>query len=324
MSLELPDIYFEPKWGKLYEKKDEGKHSYFIFDDEFGKVYYSFVKREISIKLEEQFYYDIITPYGFGGPIVISSVDGKKPELIENFKLAFDCYCIDNRIVTDSCRFSPWLKNHLDFSTMYEIVPNFSTVGINLSVDDIFMDEIKSKKRNMIRKAQKLGVEIQYDFMGENIDSFIEIYEKTIEKNNISNYYRFTKEFLKKNFEDLKDSIFIAYARYQDKVISIAFFLLGKEYIHYHLAANDPDYFGVPANDLLLYSVAEYGKKIGKKFFMLGGAGSNKALHSHKMGFTKKCEFDFFKGRRVCNKEIYDKLLDKCDFIDPNFFPSYR
>ncbi|NPD46744.1 GNAT family N-acetyltransferase [Lentimicrobium sp. S6] len=322
--MNLPDIYFEPEWGQLYAEKDKGEYSNFVFEDENGLIYYSFVKRKIDIEVDGESYFDIVSPYGFGGPVVLHYAEGCKHQLLATFKIAFDAFCKRENIVTDSCRFSPWLMNHLDFEHMYEVVPNFSTVGIDLSVEDVFMDEIKSKKRNMIRKAQKLGVEIHFDFEGKEIDSFIRVYEKTIEKNSISDYYRFSASFFKKNFEELKDKICIAYATYEKKIISIAFFLLGSEYVHYHLAANDTDYFGIPANDLMLYKVALYGKEIGKKYFMLGGAGSNKALHSHKMGFTREGEYPFFKGRRVCDKEIYDKLLQNCTKVDMNFFPSYR
>jgi len=322
--MNLPDIYFEPEWGQLYAEKDNGIYSKFVFENESGLVYYSFIKRKIDIVIDGMSYYDIITPYGFGGPIVLQCKEGCKSKLLGSFKSAFDAYCAKENVVTDSCRFSPWLMNHLDFQHMYEVVPNFSTVGIDLSVEDVFMDEIKSKKRNMIRKAQKLGVEIHFDFEGKEIDSFIRIYENTIDKNNISDYYRFDASFFKRNFIELKDRIFIAYALYEKKIISIAFFLLGGEYLHYHLAANDTDYFGIPANDLMLYKVALYGKEIGKKYFMLGGAGSNKSLHSHKMGFTRYGEYPFHKGRRICDQEIYDKILHNCEKVDLNFFPSYR
>ncbi len=322
--MNIPDIYFDPVWGKLYAIKDNGIHHVFEYKSINGCVYYSFVKRKIDIKIDNNIYYDIITPYGFSGPIILDLKNNKKDELLSEFKNSFDDYCDENNIITDSCRFNPWLKNHLDFSHMYKLIPNFSTLGVDLTVENIFMDELSSKKRNMIRKANKLGVEINYDFEGKYIDEFLEIYKQTIMKHDISNYYFFTKDFLIKNFRELKDKIMFGYAVYNNKIISIAIFLLSYPYIHYHLAANDREFQSVPANDTLLYNIAEYGKKNNYHYLMLGGAGGNKALQSHKKGFTKKVEFDFYKGARICNKEIYDLLLKKCNKVDENFFPSYR
>ena len=320
----LPDIYFEPIWGELYAIKENGTHQTFFHDSIHGQAYYSFVKRIIDIKVEDETYFDIITPYGFGGPIIIENKINNKNELLNEFKEAFDNYCSENRIVTDSCRFNPWLKNHLDFAHMYEIVPNYTTIGIDLSVDNIFMDELRSKKRNMIRKAVKLGVTIHFDFEGKYIDVFLSIYEKTIIKNQISDYYRFSKAFLLDNFNRLRGKILIAFAEYKKNIISIAILLLSDQYIHYHLAANDTDYNGIPANDALLYEIAEYGKKNGFKYFMLGGAGANTTLHNHKIGFTKNSEFNFYKGRRICNPDVYKKILINCNKVDISFFPSYR
>lgn len=322
--MNLPDIYFESNWGELYATKDNGIHQTFLFNSNLGQVYYSFVKRTIDIQVDGKTYFDIITPYGFSGPVVLDNRINKKNELLKEFKAAFDNYCSEKFIVTDSCRFNPWLKNHVDFSHMYDLVPNYSTLGIDLSVDNIFMDELSSKKRNMIRKAVKLGVAIHFDFEGKNLDVFLSIYEKTISKNKIPDYYRFSKDFLLDNFKRLKGKIFIAYAEYEKKIISIAIFLQSDHYIHYHLAANDTNYNGIPANDALIYEIAEYGKKNDFKYLMLGGAGSNTALHSHKKGFTKNTEFDFYKGKRICNSDVYEKILANCKKIDKSFFPSYR
>jgi serine/alanine adding enzyme len=322
--MNLPDIYFEPAWGELYATKDNGSHQTFLLNSEIGRVYYSFVKRPIEIIVEGKLYYDIISAYGFGGPIVLDCMESKKSALLMQFKEQFDAYCMENDIVTDTCRFNPWLKNHADFTHMYELIPNYTTLGIDLSVENLFMDEISSKKRNMIRKANKLGVNVHVDYEGKNLDAFIAVYEKTIVKHKISTYYRFSKEFLLDNFHKLKGKIFLAYALYDGKVISIAIFLLSEHYIHYHLAANDMDYNSVPANDLLLYEVAEFGKRNGFKYLMLGGAGGNVAIHSHKKGFTKESVFDFYKGKRICNPEIYEKLLINCEKVDLSFFPSYR
>ena len=184
--MNLPDIYFESIWGELYAVKENGTHHIFLYNSNYGQVYYSFVKRIINIKVEDETYYDIITPYGFSGPVILNHSTNKKNELLKEFKVSFDNYCNENKIVTDSCRFNPWLKNHVNFAHMYDLVLNYTTIGIDLSVDNIFLNELSSKKRNMIRKASKLGVSIHFDFKGNNIDDFISIYEKTILKNSIS------------------------------------------------------------------------------------------------------------------------------------------
>ena len=96
--MNLPDIYFESNWGELYATKDNGTHQTFLFNSNLGQVYYSFVKRTIDIQVDGKTYFDIITPYGFSGPIVLDNGINKKNELLKEFKAAFDNYCSENLI----------------------------------------------------------------------------------------------------------------------------------------------------------------------------------------------------------------------------------
>lgn len=103
-------------------------------------------------------------------------------------------------IVAEYVRFSPWLGNHKDFLSCYEIYPNQTTIGIDLKMRDIWSEEISSKRRNIIRHAQKLGVTVGFDYTGEMLDDFLKLYSLTIERNNIGGYYVFSKDYLKRHF----------------------------------------------------------------------------------------------------------------------------
>jgi len=74
--IDLKDIYFTPEYCHLYEKNGEGKAQLIIYEEGNQFIYYPFLLREINeiqdIKHLESKYgemYDIITPYGYGGPI---------------------------------------------------------------------------------------------------------------------------------------------------------------------------------------------------------------------------------------------------------------
>ncbi len=62
------DIYFEPNYGKLYEKIENGNCEVFRYSSAFGNVYHLFIKREIPVRVNNKTYYDLVTPYGYGGP----------------------------------------------------------------------------------------------------------------------------------------------------------------------------------------------------------------------------------------------------------------
>lgn len=64
------DFYFDRNYGKLYEKIEAGVQEIFEYEDENGKISNQFVKRKIDTKIDEKEYFDIVTPYGYGGPII--------------------------------------------------------------------------------------------------------------------------------------------------------------------------------------------------------------------------------------------------------------
>lgn len=318
------DIYYSDKWLKQYYEKDGFDYGCFRYEHKDGTIVYPYVIRKAP-KIDENEYYDIITPYGFNGPCVIDQKNDDLSKLIEDGEKAFVEYCKEKRIIAEYARFCPWTKNHELFKDYYSLRYNNETVAIDLTVDDILMDEISSKRRNQIRLAQKKNVKVEFDFEGKTVDNFFELYQNTIKKNDIGSYYLFTKEFLNRHFELLKGNCFIANAKIDDRIISSSFVLMAGKNMHYHLSANDYSMNEYNGNSILLYEIAKLGKAYGCKYLHLGGVGvGEKSLMNFKTSFTKNGIYPFYVGTRVINKEIYDKIVEKYPNGNPNYFPEYK
>lgn len=264
--IDVPDIYYLQNWRELYKEKENGETGEYKFENENGIVLYPYIKRNVNIQINNKYYCDIITPYGFNGPIVLEGYKDKN-KLIKEFDEEFQKYCEKNNIIAEYIRFSPWFKNYEDFKSIYNLRLNKKTIAINLLVDDILMDEINGKRRNCIRSAIKKGVSIEFDFEGKTIDEFYRLYQKTIKKNNISEYYWLSKEFLHKHFEKLHENVFIANALFNGIVVSSSIFVYQNKQLHYLYSANDYEYTYLNGNSLLLYEVAKWGKENRKRIF---------------------------------------------------------
>lgn len=72
------DIYFTENYGKLYEDIEKGTNEVFEYRSELGFIRHMFIKREIPIKINGETYYDLVTPYGYGGPLIIKYSNEKK------------------------------------------------------------------------------------------------------------------------------------------------------------------------------------------------------------------------------------------------------
>lgn len=327
LDIKLPDIYFLPQWAKLYQERDKGEAVVFEFKHEYGHIYYQFIKREIPIRLSSEIYYDTITPYGFSGPIILDCKLSKKEQLICLYDEEFSKYCLENNIVAEYIRFNPWLKNHLDFNTIYELKYNDVTFYTDLTTNDFFMDEYDQGKRRHIKKSIEKRLKVEFDYTGETIPEFNRIYALGAKRNNISDYYLFDDEFLKKTFKTFKDNQFIINVTYQGKIISSYLVIHYKDYVHGHIGANDPEYFELGGSNVAYYAAALWGVENKKKQLHIGGAHTE-GLIKFKRGFTKNGICDFYVGKKIRDIKVYDALvnlkLKQQGIKDTVYFPLYR
>lgn len=320
------DIYFKEEYAKLYKETEKGEVENFCFENELGKVLFIYIKREVI--LDNIKYYDIATPYGYGGPLIQNCKDKNTDKLISLFWEKFLEYAFLNKIICSFVRFHPIEKNYDYCRDIMELERISSTVCIDLNSEEQIWSDISSKCRNIIRKAIKNNVMVIEDENLKKINDFQNLYYDTMKKNNADEYYFFKEEF----FEQLKflkeKEITHFYALHEDKIISSILVLMGDEYLHYYLSANSQEGYLLNANSLLLYEIAKYGLKRGYKYFHLGGGygGDDSPLFKFKSSFHKNHTLSFYIGKKIFNQKIYDELCQKAgiDNRSLNYFPLYR
>lgn len=320
------DIYYENEYGRVFEKTDEGKLEVIEFECEFGEIRYMYLKREIFSD-KYRGYYDIVTPYGYGGPIIINCL--AKVKLIESFKKYMNKIFEEQNIVSEVIRYHPIDKNYLDFDSycMSDFIRN--TVCVDLTKEDILYTEINKKTRNQIRKAYKENLEIEFDFEFKTLDLFKKMYYQTMDKNNASEYYYFSDEFFTNNTKFLKDKIIIINA-YKDNIhLSASMFLISNNYMHYYLSATRNDCYKYCPVDFIIYNAILWGNNNKKNLLNLGGGFSNSlddSLYKFKRNFSKEGTYEFRLGKSIRNKKIYDALVTEKGLTnrDSDYFPRYR
>lgn len=301
----LIDIYYKREYYNIQEVNGDGVGRLFIYEEDDKIAIYPFLINEIKGYDLDNTYYDIETAYGYGGPIV--SCDDERFRF--NFENAFENFCKENFIVAEFIRFNPLLNNQNIFKDNIEIIKNRTTVYVDLdkSIDDIWSSQISSKNRNMIRKAEKSGLTVEFE---ENIDAFKSIYETTMNKVNANDYYYFNNEY----YETLKElnNIYIS-VKLNGIIIASAIFMNYKDFFHYHLAGSLKEYLKYSPNNLLLWTAIKYARNNGFKIMHLGGGLTNNPednLFKFKKSFSKST-YEFYIGKRIHNKKIYNFLIDE-------------
>lgn len=326
----MQDIYFEPNYGKLYEKIGDGESKFYEFSNEYGKITNLFIQREIPISIDsEEQYFDITTPYGYGGPIIKEVVEGKEEELINAYYQNFKKYCLENNIVSEFIRFHPVFENEKPFTEIYNIENLRKTIGTNLKAfDDPFQEEFSKSARKTTRRAFRDGVTYEVDEHPESIDEFLKIYYDTMDRNDADDYYYFDELYFNKCLEYFQDNIITVKAIYEEKTIAMGLYFVYGKYIHSHLSGTINEYLDLSPAYVLKYGLTEWGKKNGYHLIHHGGGTSNDendGLFRFKKKFGQNTEFVFSIGKKIWNKKVYDKLCEKVD-VDKNidFFPAYR
>ena len=324
---EYPDIYFEPDYARLYETEDSSAAEY-RFESEFGTITNLFLKRKIDIRLPDGTqYYDIITPYGYGGPVIHRFSD--KEKLIAAFMEDFKAYTAREKIIAEFVRFHPIIGNGLDFKNAYNVMYDRKTVGTNLTYNDVIGKEFSKHKRKVIRKILKNpDIRFEVDEHPESLDDFVEIYYSTMDRDGAEEYYYFKPEYFREMNEKFKDHITTGKVFLADKLIAMGVYFRYGKFLHAHLSGTLSEYLEYSPAYILKYALALYGHEKGYEVIHYGGGSSRSeenGLYKFKREFGKNTQFDFYIAKRVWNQDVYRQICEQVGAaINTEFFPAYR
>lgn len=317
----LRDIYFTPEYYSLYQNYGDGEARCFVFEQDGEVVLYPFLINPITplgYNLDKE-YYDIQGAYGYNG-IITSS---EEANFIDAFWGSFDAYCQENDIVAEFTRFHPLLNNQRFASPKMKTFFSRHTVALDLTDDDIWMHQISSKNRNMIRKAEKEGVII---VESDDYETFRRLYDGTMTDLHAEDFYFFPKSYYDEYKQTFKGESMLCLAMLDGKAIAGSMFMFSDDYAHYHLSARDREYSRYAANNLILWYAIQKAKERGCKWFHFGGGttgNDDDSLLRFKKEFSKTlCEF--WIGKRVHNQAVYDQIVEQWKLNHPESYEQNK
>ncbi len=320
------DVYWLSGYVKAFQIHGDGEPLLFFFDNGATRGINVVMKRDVAKDehfrgaLEEGQYFDFATPYGYGGWI-IEGEDSK--ELFE----AYTAWMNQNEIISEFVRFHPMIQNHEPCRDFYDIVQLGEVVHMDLSSPEDIWNNIVSKNRNMIRKAEKNGIKVYNGRFPEIYRRFRDIYNGTMDKDNAEAYYYFNEKFYDSVLDDLPQNAQVFFAEKDSVVIAASIMLAANGHMNYHLSGSLKEYRSLAPTNLLLYKAALWGCANGcRTLYLGGGVGSGvDSLFRFKRAFYKGELNHFYIGKRICNREKYDALLRMRTAIEnQGYFPKYR
>ena len=319
------DVYYLSGYVKAFQIHGDGEPQLLYYETEKLKAIYVYMKRKTAI----EGYYDSVTPYGYGGVLF----EGETSE--ENLHVFWKAYVMkmkEEGIVDNFVRYHPVLANATPMKQISTVIDLGKTIAFDLSSEEVIWSNITSKNRNMIRKAEKNGIEIRHGKDMELFKAFKRIYNATMEKDHAEKYYFFEDAFYESIHNDLHDNYEMFYAVLNGEIIAMSIMLFANDQMHYHLSGSLAEYRNIAPSNLLLYKAARWGCEHGYKTFHLGGGvGSGEDnLYKFKAAFNRNSDYQFSIGKEIFDKDKYDELVAlraKEDIsFDPesSFFPLYR
>lgn len=327
-SFAMHDVYWTSGYPKAFAAESGETPLLFHYEDGCGlRGINAVMLRDVAKdprfagKLREGEYYDLTTPYGYGGWLI----EGGDPEPLF---AAYEDWCKQHRIVTEFIRFHPMLRNHEACEKAYQVVELGEVVHIDLSSPEAVWAQMTSKNRNMIRKAEKCGLTVKMGSDQALFERFRVIYEQTMDLKHAKKLYYFTPEFYRSVQEDLAGKAMIFYVEQQDGTIPAASMILRENgWLNYHLSGSLRSPEAPAANNLLLYRVSLWGVEQGcRSFYLGGGVGSGTdSLLLFKKSFQRGPLRHFYIGKKIFDPRACEELSAlRTELPETGYFPRYR
>lgn len=210
-----------------------------------------------------------------------------------------------------------------------EILFKSNTFGINFrnNTYENYIKKTKKNHRRSLKKSKDILNFIMRKFKYSDINgSFQTIYKETMNRVNSNKYYYFNDKYYETLYNFCRDNIFIAEVSTKETneiIASSIIFHWNNKYLHYHLGCSKTDYLKYCPNNFLHDNIIKYGFENNYELYHLGGGLiNNDPLHKFKESFSN-ISFDYYQAKIIYNLEEYNKLSNKVENKNKNYFPKY-
>lgn len=271
--------------------------------------------------IEENKYYDLISPYGYGG------FWGNVSDY-DSLNRIYNQYCASNNYICEFVRFELFGNYSEHYDGIKETRTHNVVRSLESPIEDIWMD-FKQKVRKNVKRANINNLKIIIENTGEYLNEFLKIYYSTMERSNAANEYYFSRDFFE-TINLMKNNIMYFHVVFEDKIISTELVIYGANNCYSYLGGTNRDFFELRPNDFLKYEIIKWARDKKLKNFILGGGyGADDGIFQYKSCLAPKGIVDFYIGRKIFDTECYDRLVGLRKKRNPNcinsdYFPQYR
>lgn len=322
------DVNYLSGYAKAFQIHGDGEPILFYYNNSTTRAMNVVMIRDIAEmvpfkdKLSANTWFDISTPYGYGG----FWIDGEDYEVVSE---AYDKYCREQGFVSEFIRFHLFSEYQPYYNGISETHSHNVVRTLELPLDEMLKD-FEHKVRKNLKRASDSGLEIEIDTTGARLNDFLNIYYSTMDRTSASETFFFSKKFFE-TLNEMQGNYVYLHVLSEGQVISTELVMYGSENCYSFLGGTNHDFFHLRPNDFLKYEIIKWAKEKGLKRFILGGGyGDDDGIFKYKKSLAPNGVCDFYIGKKIFNEEKYDELVEmrKDDEAgiqnESSFFPKYR
>lgn len=255
------------------------------------------------VKIENTNFYDLQSPYGYGGPISNSESNN----FIKNANKSYSDWCAKNGIVVEFIRFHPVLENWRYYES--NTIKKQETVWVDLTKN--YFENYEKRTKSAIKKFQKNEfITLEYISKESYMNIFPKFYNNAMKNISAEDKYFFNDNY-HVNLSNWENVYCIA-CKYLESLIGISLFMIEGKSSEYHLSASNELGRQMGANTLILHESFSYAKLKGCSRMHLGG-GTNLDLDNSLLLFKKGfsgLRTQFRIGFKIYNEEYYSDMKE--------------
>lgn len=276
--------------------------------------------------------FDACSPYGYPCAIASKGSEGDWDVLWKMF-----CqYLRGINVLSIFLRFNPLLTSGecLNAAKMIgNVVSEGETVYVDLQQNEEFL---WLQTREPFRRAIKKLINSGWKFVADDwtfLQSFIEMYNSTMQRNGASNFYFFPDNYFTSLRDLLGKNISLHSVLDPDgNHVSAGLYLSNGKIVQYHLGGTHSDYLNMAPSKLLYHGSCRWYKNKGAHTLHFGGGlgGKQDGLFTFKAGFSKNRAM-YHTCRIILDKHQYERLTAKnlgmskgTITTSSSYFPLYR
>lgn len=297
----------------------------FVFEENEDYIAFPLLRRQIP----NSEFFDFTSVYGYAGPISNKNFRDLDDGLMERFKTSFLEFLAAGKNVTVFSRLHPFFDQQFLMEKFSGIHSNGKTVAIDLTTNiETQRAGYRKSVKEKIRRLRKKEYEVHLSTDLNDAKIFAKIYAENMRRIGARENYLFDEAYFVNllTADEFDTKLFLVFK--DNHAISGAIVVCTNEIMQVHLLATlDAYLFDSPAK-LLTDEITVIGRKLGYKYFNLGGGVNFKEdkLFGWKKGFSDLC-YEFNSWRYIANDDLYNSLvIEKSLDLDStvDFFPLYR